>query len=68
MALTVLPLIVSWLRAFVTSTTGASPLTVTVSDTAPTLMSEFTVAVKLPASSIPSRLTELNPVSENVTV
>ena len=68
MAFTVLPVIVSWLRELVTSTTGASPLTVTVSDTAPTFMSVFTVATKLPVSSIPSRLAVLNPVSVNVTV
>ena len=54
-------------RALVTSTTGASPLTVTVSCTPPTRRSAFTVAMKLPASSIPSRLTALNPGSVNVT-
>ena len=59
---------VCWLRALVTSTTGASPLTVIVSGTPPTLRSALTVAMKLPVSSMPSRLTVVNPGSVNVTV
>ena len=55
-------------RELVVSTTGASPVTVTVSSRAPTRRSAFTVAVKSPDSSIPSRLTVLKPVSVNVTV
>jgi hypothetical protein len=54
-------------RALVTSTTGAAPLTVTVSCTPPTRRSAFTVAMKVPASSIPSRLIALNPGKVNVT-
>ena len=41
---------------------------VIVSATAPTFISAFTLAVKLMVTSIPSRLTELNPPSMNVTV
>ena len=51
-----------------TSTIGVSPVTVIVSSTAPTRRSAFTVATKLPVSTIPSRLTALNPGSVNVTV
>jgi len=58
---TVLPAIVCSVRALVVSTTGASPDTVTVSWTPPTRRSPLTVATKLPASSMPSRLTTLNP-------
>ena len=50
------------------STVGAAPVTVTVSVTAPTRMSAFTVAVKDAVSSMPSRLTVLNPVSVKVTL
>src|SRR4051812_16003600 len=50
-----------------TSTIGDSPLTVTVSVTEPTFISTLIVAVNEPASSTPSRLTVLNPESENVT-
>jgi hypothetical protein len=39
-----------------------------VSSTPPTRISAFTVAVTAPASSIPSRLTVLKPVSVNVTL
>jgi hypothetical protein len=53
---------------FCTSTVGAWPLTVIVSATLPTVRSAFTVAVNVPRSSIPSRLTVLNPASVNVTV
>src|SRR5207249_8590996 len=51
-----------------TSTIGASPVTVTVSATAPTRKSAFTVAVNDPCSSMPSRLSVLNPGSANVTL
>ena len=40
-------------RALWTSTMGVSPVTVIVSSTAPTLRSAFTVATKLPDSSMP---------------
>src|SRR5262245_10826990 len=53
--------------AFWTSTTGDSPLTVIVSARLPTLSSALTDAVNDPLSSMPSRLTVLNPVRENVT-
>src|SRR5580704_6728592 len=53
--------------AFCTSTTGVSPVTVTVSATAPTRRSALTVAVNAPVSSIPSRLVVLKPASVNVT-
>src|SRR5436190_14169756 len=55
-------------RVFCTSTTGDSPVTVTVSSRAPTFISIGIVIVAEPASSMPSRLTELNPGSVNVTV
>jgi hypothetical protein len=42
-------------------------VTVIVSCTVPTLMSAFTDAVKLAATSMSSRLTELKPVNVNVT-
>ena len=51
-----------------TSTVGASPVTVTVSSSAPTRRLPFTVAVKLPVSSMPSRFSALKPASMNVTV
>jgi hypothetical protein len=53
---------------FWVSTIGLAPETVIVSSTEPTFMSALTVAVKAVVSSIPSRLTVLKPVSENVTV
>ncbi len=59
---------VSSVRALVTSTTGAAPETVTVSDTLPTFRSAFTVATKVPVNSMPSRLTGANPPSVKVTV
>ena len=46
---------------------GLAPETVIVSYTEPTFMSALTLAVKAEVSSIPSRLTPLNPVSVNVT-
>jgi len=61
------PLRTSWRAAFWTSTTGVSPVTVTVSCSAPTFISAFTVNVPEPVSSSPSRLTELKPGSANVT-
>ena len=54
-------------RALRVSTTGASPLTVTVSESVPTFMSTLIVAVKPDVSSMPSRLNALKPASENVT-
>src|SRR6185436_18686896 len=45
-----------------------SPVTVTDSSTVPTFRSAFTVAVNVPASSTPSRLSALNPGSVNVTL
>ncbi len=59
---------VSCLRMLVVSTTGAAPLTVMVSDSDPTCIAMFTVAVKPVPSSIPSRFTVENPSSANVTV
>src|SRR5215831_2830354 len=53
--------------AFWTSTTGVSPVTVTVSATAPTRMSALTLAVNDPVSSMPSRFVALKPESVNVT-
>ena len=50
------------------STTEAWPVTVTVSSSEPTRMSALTVALKVPASSMPSRLNVLNPGSVNVTL
>ena len=47
---------------------GAAPLTVMVSSRDPTRRSAFTVAVKFPESSMPSRLTVLKPGSVKVTV
>ena len=51
-----------------TSTTGASPVTVIVSETAPTLRDTLTGAVKPAEISMPSRRTVLKPVSVKVTV
>jgi hypothetical protein len=55
-------------RALVVSTVGASPLTLIVSATPPTRMSPFTVAMKVPASSMPSRFDVENPCRVKVTV
>ena len=55
-------------RMLCTSTIGDSPVTVTVSSSAPTFSSASTVAVNVPVSSMPSRRTVLKPVSVNVTV
>ena len=49
------------------TTLGLSPVTVTVSSSPPTRISEFTEATKLPSSSIPSRLTVANPGRVKVT-
>ena len=46
-----------------TSTTGEAPDTVTDSCSVPTLRSMLIVAVKLPCSSTPSRMTVLKPGS-----
>ena len=53
---------------FCVSTIGDRPVTVIVSSSAPTFSSPLTVAVKPAESSMPSRLTVLNPTSVNVTV
>ena len=50
------------------STSGAWPVTVSVSSIAPTVMSAFTVATNSPRSSMPSRLTVAKPGSVKVTV
>ena len=55
-----------WVEAC-TSTIGDSPVTVTVSCNVPTRMSALTVAMNVPASSMPSRLTVEKPPSANVT-
>jgi hypothetical protein len=52
---------------FCVSTIGERPVTVIVSSSAPTFNSPLTVAVKPAESSMPSRLTVLNPASVNVT-
>ena len=54
--------------ALFTSTTGESPVTVTVSSMAPTRSSALIVDVKFAGSSMPSRRIALNPGSVNVTV
>jgi hypothetical protein len=48
-------------RVLWTSTVGDSPVTVTVSSSAPTRSSALTDATKSPLNSMPSRLTVLNP-------
>jgi hypothetical protein len=48
------------------STTGVSPVTVTVSATAPTRISALLVKAPSPVTSIPSGLTALNLVNVNV--
>src|SRR3990172_12629534 len=53
---------------FCTSTTGDSPVTVTVSSSVPTDRSAFTCAENEPDSSMPTRRTVENPGSANVTV
>ena len=55
-------------RALCTSTIGDSPVTVMVSSRLPTRRSPLTVATKSPVSSMPSRLTVLNPGSVKVTM
>ena len=62
------PLRICWRAAFCTSTIGVSPLTVIVSSSAPTFKSALIWTVPEPASSIPSRLTTLNPVNVKVIV
>ena len=52
---------------FVTSTSGASPLTVIVSLTAPTARSALTVEAADVCTVIPSRLSDENPCRVNVT-
>jgi hypothetical protein len=50
------------------STIGDSPVTVSVSSSAPTFRSTLIVAVKSEVSSMPSRITVENPGSSNLTV
>jgi hypothetical protein len=50
------------------STIGDSPVTVSVSSSAPTLRSTLIVAVKSDVSSMPSRITVVKPGSSNLTV
>jgi hypothetical protein len=50
------------------STSGAAPVTVIVSSTAPTCIETLTFAVNAAGNSIPSRLTTLKPGNVNVTV
>jgi hypothetical protein len=52
---------------FCTSTTGLSPVTVTVSSTEPTVMSTLTVAVNPAVRTMPSRFRVLNPGRLKVT-
>ena len=59
---------VDFCTTFCTSTIGLSPETVMVSVTPPTRISAPTLAVNDVVSSMPSRLTVLKPLSENVTV
>jgi hypothetical protein len=51
-----------------TSTTGVSPVTVTVSETAPTRMSALIVVTPAPVMSTPARLMVAKPARVNVTV
>ena len=53
-------------RVVCTSTTGVSPVTVTVSETAPTRRSALIVMTPDPVTSRPSRFTTLKPGSVNV--
>ena len=54
-------------RLLLTSTTGDSPVTVTVSSSAPSCRSPLTGAVKLPSSRMPARRMVLNPDIVKVT-
>ena len=58
----------NWRRTCCTSTSGDSPVTVTVSSSAPTAMSAFTWMVESPMMTTPSRTKVLNPGSVKVTV
>ncbi len=53
---------------FCVSTTGVSPVTVTVSCSDPTRRSAFTVAVNAVVNSTPSRRSELKPCSVKITL
>ncbi len=55
-----------WRLTLCVSMIGLSPVTVTVSSSAPTFNSALMVAVNDPVSSIPCRLNVLKPVSVNV--
>ena len=54
----------TWEVALWVSTSGADPVTVIVSSTAPTCIATLTVAVNDAGNSIPSRFTVLKPASE----
>ena len=58
----------AWRRTCCTSTTGDSPVTVTVSSTAPTCSWALICTALSPISSTSSRITVLNPGKVNVTV
>jgi hypothetical protein len=53
----------AWRRALCVSTTGVSPVTVIVSETAPTRIWMLIAKTKEPVTSTPSRFTVLNPAS-----
>ena len=55
-------------RVLVTSTTGVSPVTVTVSVTPPSFMSASILTTPVPDSTTSSRLKTENPASVNVTL
>ena len=57
-----------WPTELRVSTTGDSPVTVTLSSSPPTFSSMFSVAVKAVGSSMPSRFTVVKPVRSKVTV
>jgi hypothetical protein len=56
----------TWRRTLCVSTTGVSPVTVTVSVTAPARISALMVKTPSPVISIPSCFTALNLVNVNV--
>ena len=57
-----------WVTVDETSTTGDSPLTVTVSCSPPTVSSRSRRVVRLTCTTTPSRVWVVNPVSSNATV
>lgn len=64
--LIVSPLTTTSRRVDCVSTSGAAPLTVTVSETAPMRISMLIGTTPEPETATPSRLTVLNPLSEKV--